>query len=111
MSPWNPTCACVLGSLGIVAALTHATAPAMAEERACGKRDALIGTLSQSYQEKPIAIGLSQDGSLVELLSTVDGSTWTILVTMPSGTSCIATAGQDWQPLISSAMVPAGLRL
>lgn len=111
MVRWKSICAGFLGSLAMVAATAPASAPAIAEEQACGKRAELIGTLTQSYQEKPIATGLSQDGSLVELLSTVDGSTWTILVTLPNGTSCIATAGQDWQPLTSSAMVPADFRL
>jgi hypothetical protein len=99
-----PTCALLVAATALLAA--SAVAPALADETACGKRDKLLGTLAQSYQEKPAAIGLSQDGSLVELLTSADGATWTILVTLPNGTSCIATAGQDWQPLISSAMVP-----
>ena len=94
------TCALVATAAAVLAA------PALADEQACGKRDSLLGTLAQSYQEKPTALGLSQDGSLVELLTSADGATWTILVTLPNGTSCIATAGQDWQPLISSAMMP-----
>lgn len=97
---------CVLAA----AALAFLAAPASADENACGKRDNLLGTLANSYQEKPAAIGLSQDGSLVELLTSADGATWTILVTLPNGTSCIATAGQDWQPLVSSAMVPTVYR-
>jgi len=95
--------------LACLAAASVFAAPALAEERACGKRDKMLGDLASTYQEKPMAIGLSQDGSLVELLTTSDGSTWTILVTLPNGTSCIATAGQDWQQLISSTMVPAAL--
>ena len=99
-------CAWLAGSLANLAAAM----PAIAEDPACGKRDKLIGTLQQTYSEKPVAIGLSQDGSLIELLTSADGSTWTLLVTLPNGTSCIATAGQDWQPLISSAMVPTSYR-
>ncbi len=99
-------CAWLAGSLANLAAAV----PAVAEDQACGKRDKLIGTLQQTYSEKPVAIGLSQDGSLIELLTSADGSTWTLLVTLPNGTSCIATAGQDWQPLISSAMIPTSYR-
>jgi hypothetical protein len=99
-----------IGALTVAGFFAMPAAPATADDQACGERDKLVGTLQKTYREKPIALGLSQDGSLVELLASADGSTWTILVTLPNGSSCIATAGEDWQPLVSNTMLPTAYR-
>lgn len=86
----------VLGA-GII--FTFACAmPASAQslDRQCAKRQTVISSLKDRYSETPVAIGLDNKGALVEVLSAEEGETWTILVTMPNGTSCVVAAGENW---------------
>jgi hypothetical protein len=54
--------------------------------------------LAGKYKEAPVASGISSNGALIEVLSTEEGDTWTILLTAPNGTSCVVDTGQAWQP-------------
>ena len=47
---------------------------------------------------KPVSLGLSLDGRVVEVLKS-PGGTWTIIMTSPNGVSCLLIAGQDWEEL------------
>ena len=69
---------------------------------ACDARDNVLKQLKEEYGELPVAIGIT-DGSLVELLTAKDGTTWTIILTSPKGYSCLITSGEGWQPLVSPA--------
>ncbi len=84
------------------AALTMASAEA-AVETPCNQRDSVIGHLAQKYQEVPVAIGVTNRGGLVEVLSTGDGKTWTIIVSTPDGTSCLIAAGEGWRSVPKAA--------
>lgn len=81
----------------ISAALLLASSAASAEVP-CGKRDKIIDWLAAKYQEEPVATGISSKGALLEVLSSEDGDTWTILLTAPNGTTCVVDTGQAWQP-------------
>jgi hypothetical protein len=63
----------------------------------CGQRDNIVKWLAANYKEAPIASGVSSKGSLIEVLSTRDGDTWTVIVTSPDGTSCLIASGQGWR--------------
>lgn len=64
---------------------------------ACGKRDKMLGHLSGKYNEEPVAMGLSTNGALVEVLvSSADGS-FTVVYTTPDGLTCMMMAGQNWE--------------
>ncbi len=63
----------------------------------CDQRDKIIEWLAVKYKEAPIATGVSGTGSLVEVLSTYDGDTWTVIVTSPDGNSCLIASGQGWR--------------
>jgi len=71
---------------------------AAAAEVPCGKRDKIVDWLETKYHEEPVATGISSKGALIEVLSSEDGDTWTILLTAPNGTSCVVDTGQAWQP-------------
>ena len=79
------------------------SAPAMAET-ACNERATLIEQLDSRYAEAPVAMGLASNGSLIEILTSGSGTTWTILMTMPDGTACLIAAGQEWEtiPILSN---------
>ncbi len=63
----------------------------------CGQRDKIVEWLGVIYKEAPIATGVSSKGSLIEVLSTHDGDTWTLIVTSPDGNSCLFASGQGWR--------------
>jgi hypothetical protein len=60
--------------------------------------------LSKNYQEEPVAMGLASSGGVVEVLTNDKGSSWSIIVTMPSGKTCLVASGEGWealQPIVS----------
>jgi hypothetical protein len=81
-------------------ALTVAPAlPAHAQSPACIKRADLLQHLAKQYHEAPAAVGLADNGSLLEVFASKSGETWTVTVTMPNGVSCMIATGQQWQDL------------
>ena len=78
------------------ATLTVSTA-AMAAPMACSPRTDVLTQLSSKFKEAPVAIGLANNGGLLEVLTAGDGATWTIIITMPNGVSCLVAAGESWQ--------------
>ena len=65
----------------------------------CDQRASIIGHMAEKYREAPVAIGVTSTGSIVEVLTTGDGTTWTIIVSNPNGTSCLIAAGESWRAL------------
>ena len=63
----------------------------------CLDRDVALKHLAKNYGEVPVAAGLINQGGLIEVLTTIDGSTWTILITTPNGLSCYVTDGEGWR--------------
>jgi hypothetical protein len=83
-------------SLVLVPVLTLGSFGAAAQSN-CRPRTDVLGHLAKKYGEAPIAIGVTNKGGLVEVLTTGDGNTWTIIVSMPNGTSCMVAAGEGWR--------------
>lgn len=79
--------------------------PAAAQQPACTKRADVISHLGKKYKEVPSSIGLANNGGVIEVLSSKKGSTWTIIITMPNGTSCMIAAGENWQSVPQVAQV------
>ena len=65
----------------------------------CDQRASIIGRLAEKFREAPVAIGVTSTGGMVEVLTTGDGGTWTIIVSYPNGTSCLIAAGEGWRAL------------
>ena len=75
-----------------------AVAPGSRSGQAAGSPgDNVVGHPAKKYGEVPVAIGVTNKGGLVEVLTTGDGNTWTIIVSMPNGTSCLVAAGEGWR--------------
>ena len=83
-------------SLAFVAALTIAAADGVAQST-CKERADVLGHLAKKYGEVPVAVGVTNKGGLVEVLTTGDGNTWTIIVSTPDGMSCMVAAGEGWR--------------
>lgn len=79
--------------------LAGATAASM-QGNNCGTRATVLDYLSTKYSEKPIAMGVAANGSLIEVLSSKKGSTFTIIVTVPDGKTCMVAAGEGWEDLL-----------
>lgn len=82
--------------LGTVFAIFSTTAFAQSQ---CNDRDSVIALLAKKYKEAPVALGVTNTGGLVEVLSTGNGDTWTIIVTTPQGLSCLVAAGEGWHAI------------
>lgn len=72
------------------------------QQRACATRDAALQHLAKKYAEEPVAIGLANNGGVLEVLSS-DGGSWTIILTMPSGVACMLATGQSWESVTPTA--------
>lgn len=79
------------------AVVTVASVPGVAKT-VCGDRETFLTRLGKTYSEQPVAMGLTSDGTLMEVLTSASG-TWTILVTYPNGRTCMVAAGDSWEPL------------
>jgi len=42
-------------------------------------------------------MGIANYGGLVEILSSQSGTSWTIILTMPNGVTCMIAAGENWE--------------
>ncbi len=94
--------------LALVPVLTLGSFEAAAQQ-ACSPRTDVLGHLAKKYGEAPVAIGVTNKGGLIEVLTTGDGNTWTIIVSMPNGRSCMVAAGEGWRTMVhdNSKFAPA----
>ncbi|WP_025899847.1 hypothetical protein [Sneathiella glossodoripedis] len=65
-------------------------------QNACFERGALIKHLDGKFQEAPVAAGLAANGSVLEVFTSPDGVTWTIVLTQPNGATCVMASGESW---------------
>jgi hypothetical protein len=79
--------------------------PAAADQAptACGPHPDVIKALGDRFHETQAATALTSAGTLLEVLTANDGSTWTIIVSRPDGLSCVVAAGQNWQERTNQA--------
>jgi hypothetical protein len=71
--------------------------PAAAQQYNCGKREAIIKQLDGDYQEAPIGVGIARGGGLLEIWVNPDSGSWSLLVTVPGGATCLMSSGEDWR--------------
>ncbi len=91
--------------LGTALAVFSSAAGAQSQSQ-CNTRDSVLSLLASKYKESPVAVGVTNTGGLVEVLSTGDGNTWTIIVTTPQGMSCLVAAGEGWRALEQDLVEP-----
>src|SRR5689334_2888642 len=68
----------------------------------CGQRADLAQFLEQRYGETIRATGITGRGALIEIYASEKG-TWTMVLTLPSGPSCVLGDGTDWEMKITSS--------
>ena len=67
-------------------------------QQVCGERAKFTNKLEKTYAERPIAMGLTEKGAVLEVFASQHGS-WTFLLTLPSGLTCVVASGQSWETL------------
>lgn len=73
---------------------------AAAQSTACADRDKIIEFLAREYQEVPVARGVVESrGHLMELFTSAEGETWTLIVSQPNDLSCMIASGEGWRPV------------
>ncbi|MEO0912988.1 MAG: hypothetical protein AAFY59_08360 [Pseudomonadota bacterium] len=76
---------------------TLSAGSAAAQQRPCGERDQIVERLGNKYGEARTARGLSHNNGMVEVYASEETGTWTILITLPSGETCLVAAGDFWE--------------
>ena len=71
----------------------------------CDDRESVLPILAKKYQEQPIALGVTNTGNLVELLTSPKGRTWTLIITDPRGRTCLMATGEGWRPLLPRVLL------
>lgn len=93
--------------LTILAAICAAMiAPsAIAQMNNCAPRPVVLDRLTRDFGEARRSIGVSANGSVLEMFAADETGTWTITVTTPTGMTCVVASGEAFEALVEA--VPA----
>lgn len=86
----------LIAALSLSAALSLVSFTSAAAS--CTSRDAMLDRLNNKFVEKLRAIGMISQKGVIEVLVSKTGS-WTIIMTMANGRSCMMAAGKNWEQL------------
>lgn len=84
------------------AALLAATSVQAAQQ--CGNRATVLDRLASKYGESRQSVGLAANNGVVEIFASKETGTWTILVTQPSGQTCLIASGQAFEAMVEVAV-------
>ncbi|HET6466962.1 MAG TPA: hypothetical protein VFG43_01165 [Geminicoccaceae bacterium] len=93
-------------AVGLGAAAQLSPVAAQGVEVACRSYGVIAEQLAQGFAERPVAFGIQGDGSLLQIFASKTGETWTVVLTKPSGRSCIVAEGVGWESLPQPADGP-----
>lgn len=86
---------CLIAFTALAAVTLSSTA--QAQGRTCGDRTAIVERLETGFGESRTGAGLSTQNGIVEVFASEETGTWTIILTLPTGQSCLVAAGNSWQ--------------
>lgn len=92
-------------SLGL-GGVIWATQNVAAQTMSCAERELVIERLQTKYGETRQSMGLGNNNGIVEVFASDETGTWTILVTLPNGMSCLIASGQSWEQIAEDVLVP-----
>jgi hypothetical protein len=84
-----------LGFLGVI--MAHQAA--YSQQANCGQRSQVIERLESKYGETRRSIGLAANNGVVEIYASAASGTWTIIMTLPNGMTCLVAAGNAFEPV------------
>ncbi len=83
----------------VLAILLFAGSPSIAAaQTVCVDRAAMLDRLAAEYGEQLTEVKMIENFGLVEVLKSPSKGTWTIILTKPSGISCVLAAGEGLGP-------------
>ena len=81
-----------------LALLASIALPADAQQmQGCEDHAQIRKRLEIKFQEELTAVATNQYGWLIELYTSADGKSWTLVGTRPNGPACVFGVGRDWQ--------------
>ena len=73
-----------------------ASTPSVGARMPCHDYQTIVDTLGKRYGEAPVSLGLQTNGNVLQVFTSEESGSWTILSVAPSGLGCIVAAGKDW---------------
>lgn len=77
---------------------------AQAESVVCREREYIVNSLTRKFKERPVVIGLTRKGKMIEIFAAADGN-WTAVITTTEKLACVVEAGNSLQ-LITDPKTP-----
>lgn len=72
----------------------------------CAPRTVIVAGLAGKYVEDARGVGMTGQGTVLELWHARGGETWTIIISRPDGIACAVTAGTGWQAFPARPQAP-----
>lgn len=76
----------------------------------CAERSALKAVLAQRWQERPTAFGMASNGRVLELYTSPEGQSWTLVAVAPEGRACVIASGRGWIERPATRTIRQGAR-
>lgn len=87
------------------AAGAQGTMQGVTQDLACGSREEMTERLKQTFGEAQTGLGLVSAAQVLEVWSSEETGTWTILMTDTDGKSCLVAAGESWKTVPVEAVI------
>lgn len=94
-------------AMGTLMTVTPALPVAAQSARNCAPREVVVTRLAEKYKETRRSMGLGANNAVVEVFASQESGSWTIIVTMPNGVTCLVASGQAFEAL-AEALPAAG---
>ncbi|MEM1064347.1 MAG: hypothetical protein AAF771_08145 [Pseudomonadota bacterium] len=75
----------------------------------CAERAKITDRLKTGYGESYTGGGLRNAESVFEVWASEEKGTWTILMTMANGRSCVMASGTNWREALPEMKQPVGI--
>ena len=74
----------------------------------CADRAKFVDQLEKKYSEQISARGLQSSDRLLEIFTSSETGSFTVLLTRPDGVSCVLATGTNWVQA-APALIPSGI--
>ena len=78
----------------LILALFAGSSSIVAAQMFCVERGDMLDRLASEYGEELIEVKMTEERGLLEVLKSPTKGTWTLLLTKPSGISCVLATGR-----------------
>lgn len=86
-----------------------AASGALAQSSQCADRATVHFKLADTYGESRVGVGLQNETRVFEVWANLETGTWTILLSMASGTSCVMASGINYREFDTATQLePSG---